>query len=352
MDIDDSIKVLDAALYRYDLPLAWPLPLKNSRLERREGLIVALTAMHGQQPLSVYGEAAPLPDFSRESLAQAEAQLLQVLPSLVGESINASQFDSQDWLISGVLPSVAFAVESALWQAAMPKNAPPDPDQVDLPVAPLLTGTADTIIQRLRLWSGDWPAELKLKVARGDVSDDVHLVRQVLNILPDTACLRLDANRRWSLSQACDFSRQVPGERITCIEEPVIRWRECAAFYQRTRMPFAWDETLQNPDFQFQVEEGLAALVIKPMLVGGLRRCEHLLTLAREHGLRAVISSSFESVLGVGILKLLSHHWTPDEPAGLDTLSAFSQHLYNHSVPVGSPLSDQALQQMELIWHC
>ena len=353
MPINDSTKILSAALYRYGLPLAWSLPLKTTRLERREGLIVALTVEHGQRELTVYGEAAPLPDFSRETLSQAEEQLLLVLLRLVGQSLPVQPFDSQDWLTADVLPSVAFAVESALWLVVLAENKPVNPADIKLPVAPLLTGTADNIIHCLQHWSEDWPTEFKLKVARGgDVKDDVDLARQVLTNIPDTVRLRLDANRRWSLSQACEFAQQLSLERITYIEEPVGQWRECAGFYQLTHMPFAWDETLQNPGFQFQTEKGLAALVIKPTLVGGLRRCGQLVTQAQAHGIRVVLSSSFESVLGVDILKLLSHHWSPGEAAGLDTLSAFSQHLYKQSVPVGSPLPEQVLQHMELIWHC
>ena len=342
------MQILNAALYRYGLPLACSLPLKSTRLERRQGLIVALELQDGGQRCHVYGEAAPLPDFSQETLDQAQAQLVQILSAVPKHK----PLNHQNWLGTDLFPSVGFALESALWQGRQFFHGSVlNADDITLPVAPLLTGDPEAIVKRLSNWSGERPAEFKLKVARGSVAADIDLLDRILAILPDSVRLRLDANRRWSLSEACEFAGCIPQERITYIEEPVSRWQDCGAFYEATHMPYAWDETLQNPAFEFQPQPGLAALVIKPTLVGGLSRCELMVGQAEKHGLRVVVSSSFESILGVDILKQLGHHWAPSEAAGLDTLSAFQQHLYTGSVPMGTPLPEPVLQQMELIWH-
>ena len=342
------MQILDAALYQYTLPLAWPLPLKKTRLEHRQGLIVALKLQTRKKEGWVYGEAAPLPDFSRETLDQAQQQLVQQLTGWQTSGKLPDSINKQD----DIHPSVAFALESLLWQGQQfYQGAVLNADDITLPVVPLLSGSTESMLDRLSHWRGHRPAEFKLKVARTGVEDDVYRIRQLLAILPETVRLRLDANRRWTLTEACDFAARIPQHRVTYIEEPVSPWDDCAAFYQLTGVPFAWDETLQNPDFQFHNEAGLGALVIKPTLVGGLQRCKYFITHAHEHGIRVVISSSFESVLGVNLLKLLSHYWAPGEAAGLDTLSAFKQPLYTHAVPVGMALPDGVIEQMELVWR-
>ncbi|MGO3347036.1 MAG: o-succinylbenzoate synthase, partial [Halomonadaceae bacterium] len=63
----------------------------------------------------------------------------------------------------------------------------------------------------------------------------------------------------------------------------------------------------------------LKTLVIKPTLIGSLSDCEALVQRARTGNLRVVVSSSFESDLGLGLLARLAGEWAPKEPPGLDT---------------------------------
>lgn len=347
------MEILSAKIYQYDLPLISPLPLKNTQLKSRQGLIVSLKVNHENQGVGyLYGEAAPLPDFSIESLDEAKEQLGALLSALIGQNVIPEQFNSNDWGDETVYPSVAFALESAI---CLPDIILKPVDK-ELPIAPLLTGTTAEMLEKIQSWSSCWPQAFKLKVGRGEIESDVYRIKHLLKRLPNKVPLRLDANRRWTLNQACKFAQRIQHQDIECariayIEEPVECFDDCLAFYQKTQLPYAWDETLQNPEFIFYPEIGLAAVVIKPTLVGGLRRCEDLLMSAKESGLRVIISSSFESVLGVGILSSLSCHWTPDDAAGLDTLSAFSQQLFESPVPLWQQLPVEVLQKMKLVWH-
>ena len=387
------MKIVVAKLYQYDLPLAWPLPLKTTRLERRQGLILELKVNDSGFGVGyLYGESAPLPDFSSETLEEACQQLSGLASALVGQQVEPESFNSQafnrqafnshalnshalnshalnshalnshalnshalnsqEWCDQAVYPSVAFALESAIaWPLIQSADS-----GTGLPVAPLLTGSTTEMLQRIENWSSCWPAVFKLKVGRSELKSDVDRIRQLLAALPETVSLKLDANCRWSLDQAIEFADQVDSARIAYIEEPVTHasgqfMADQQVFYQKTKMPYAWDETLQNPDFEFTPQTGLAAIVVKPTLVGGIRRCESLVNAAREAGIKRVISSSFESVLGVNTLAALARAWAPREAAGLDTLNAFKQHLFDDPVPLWQRLPDRVLQQMELVWH-
>ena len=74
-------------LYRYDLPLSEPVKIKGAALHRREGALLRLTADDGSEG---WGEAAPLPRFSAESLDDATQQLRAMAPLLMGREMPAS----------------------------------------------------------------------------------------------------------------------------------------------------------------------------------------------------------------------------------------------------------------------
>ncbi len=60
-------------LYRYHLPLSEPLQSKGTTLRHREGLLVELAGDGGAVG---WGEAAPLPGFSRENPDEAAEQAM------------------------------------------------------------------------------------------------------------------------------------------------------------------------------------------------------------------------------------------------------------------------------------
>jgi molybdopterin/thiamine biosynthesis adenylyltransferase len=63
----------------------------------------------------------------------------------------------------------------------------------------------------------------------------------------------------------------------------------------------------------------LRALVLKPTLLGALANSEALVARARELKLKVIVSSCFESGLGLGQLARLAGEWAPDQAPGLDT---------------------------------
>ena len=87
-------------------------------------------------------------------------------------------------------------------------------------------------------------------------------------------------------------------------------------FYQTTHMPVALDETLSvlrcavsTPGCcapTLAANGGVAAYVIKPMIIGGVLASLDWITEARSLGKKAVISSAFESPIGLKVLKALA----------------------------------------------
>ena len=77
-------------LFRYSIPLAQTVVLKNSTIHRREGLLLKLSGSDGSEG---WGESAPLPGFSRESLGESAAQLRRLAESMTGQDLTDDRVD-------------------------------------------------------------------------------------------------------------------------------------------------------------------------------------------------------------------------------------------------------------------
>lgn len=306
-----------ARVWRYDIPMDAGVILRNQRLKQRQGFVVSLT----QDERSGWGEIAPLPGFSRESLAEARADLL--------EWLTGWQSGREQPLPD--LPSVAFGLSCALAELdnTLPQGA-------DYRAAPLCTGDPDDLILSLAAMPGEKIA--KVKIGEYEAVRDGMVVNILLEAVPELR-LRLDANRRWTPLKARQFAKYVnPAwrSRIAFIEEPCQTPEASRAFSQETGIAIAWDESLREPGFCFQPEPGVAAVVIKPTLTGSLETIREQVAAARRAGQEAVISSSLESSLGLTQLARLADWLTPGTLPGLDTLSLMTAQVIR-SWP-GSPL--------------
>ncbi|MDT0630669.1 o-succinylbenzoate synthase [Rubrivirga litoralis] len=320
------MRVASFDLHPYRLPLTDAVVWNGERRETREGVLLRL---HDERGRAGWGDAAPLPGFSRETVAEAEAALRALLPALDGRDLDARDVLRPDGpfhtaLDAAGLPSSArFALDLALADLAaqdlgrtLPQALHPDPPVV-LPLNGLLMGDREAVVAHAgRLAAEGWAAA-KLKVGRQAIEDDAETVRAVSGALGG-AVLRLDANRAWTADQARAFARAVEGVPLDYVEEPTPDAGDHPALWLDTGLPVALDETLQEPGGAAHVRGWAAAAVLKPTLVGGLAAALRLAAAARAVGVRAVLSASFESGVGLrGVAALAAA--TGAEPAGLDT---------------------------------
>lgn len=297
-----------AQLWRYQLPMDAGVVLRERRLKTRDGLLVRLSdgAREG------WGEIAPLPGFSVETLDEAQAQAMIWL--------NGWREGNAD--ILPAVPSVAFGLSCALAELAHTL-----PDVADWRAAPLCTGDPDALFATLQATPGKNVA--KIKVGLYEAVRDGMQVNLLLDALPNLT-LRLDANRSWTPLKAQQFAKYVAPQhraRIAFIEEPCNTREQSLAFAAETGIAIAWDESVREPGFTFRAEPGLKAIVIKPTLTGSLNKVQQQIAQAKALGLAVIISSSLESSFGLTQLARIAAWLTPDTVPGLDTLSLMQAQL-------------------------
>ncbi len=246
-------------------------------------------------------------------------------------------------------PSVAFGLSMAQLELAGGL-----PQQGKYQTAPLCTGDPDELIPKLNEMEGEKVA--KVKVGLYEPIRDGMLVNLFLESIPQLT-LRLDANRAWTPEKAQQFAKYITPslrQRITFLEEPCRSPGDSLSFAINTGIAIAWDETLQDAvrreDFRLEDLTGVKTIIIKPTLIGSVDFCITLIEKAKSlGGMKAVISSSIESSLGLTQLARFAQWQLPDEVPGLDTIGLFKAQLEQGwpkcELPV-LPLKDQ-----EIVWH-
>ena len=198
--------------------------------------------------LGGWGDVAPLPGFSRESIEEAVAELMAW-----AECLRGARFDPRGdslesrlgYASAGVAsPSVRFGLETALASLSrrMGEETAAELACFDgvVPVNGLLAGSREEVLADARRLRDGGCRAVKLKVGSRPVAEDVDLTGAVRSVIGDGMELRLDANRSWSLEQAVEFGRAVGDTNIEYLEEPLRDPAHLADFFDATGIPWPW----------------------------------------------------------------------------------------------------------------
>lgn len=328
-------------IYKYTLPLKRPLLLKGHSLKERSGIIIEVIS---EQGVHGFGEIAPLPYFSRESAADALKQAEKMEAYLRGEDLppglHKLEGAFQGWLGGLKLyPSVQFGIEAAtLNMMANARNVVlshllSEETHDKISINGLLQGNLAEVTEQAHQLRLEGFTAMKLKVGN-NLEEDITKVKAINAILDGKAILHLDANQSWDIDTAIAFGNEIGCAAVDYIEEPLESPESIPHFFETTLIPVALDESLHRLDFkEIQAIEGVDVLVLKPTLVGGIEKTWGLINAAGRQAIEVVISSSFESSIGILTLANLAGGCTTrDRNAGLDTLKWFEKDLIKDKI--------------------
>ncbi len=339
-------------IFQYRVPLVATLKLGGALLFEREGLLVRLKSSTGAVG---WGDIAPLPGFSEETLAEAREQITAQREALRGWFITADWIEPEGTFMhhldaQALAPSVRFGLELALWNlhaaarrtsvahllARQPRTA--------VSLNGLLMGSAEDIREHAWQMREAGYQAVKLKVGREALEKDIERVRAVSRVLGPGVGLRLDANRAWSPDEAAAFVRGIAGVTIEYLEEPLQDPRRLPEFAEAYQVPIALDETLVGISAEALGAHAYArAIILKPTLLGGLIPTRRLAQRATALGMTPVFSASFETGVGLQGLVALAAALSPDDiPAGLDTYRWLADDVINPRLDLGHGRLDVA----------
>ena len=288
----------------FRLALHAPLVTGGVSVRFRAGFLLSLSA----DGLVGWGEASPLPGWSRTTLLDTEAALRRVL-----EGLDADGEGALDDLLEGLCDAPhARAGVAGAWADLRARRA-------GRPLAAHLAGgrgcdvAAAVMVNALvaasepsmvelavRDAASDGFGAVKLKVGAADPVVDVARVRAARAGLGPEAELRLDANGAWDPATALEVLGQVQDCGIAYCEEPVAGMEAIAAVGQRSPIPVAADESIRvEADAVRALELGVGTLIVKPQALGGPDVALTVASRAREAGASVIVTSFLDSAVGV-----------------------------------------------------
>lgn len=287
------------------------------RLKLRESFVTGTRTYHARQivrlrlehgGLSVLGEAAPLPGFSRESakeLEQVFRENLGDIESLWRDETDVSQLLD---LIGRHFPQPAarFAVETLVLnrRAQLENHTVPD----------LFTDARRDIIEvnatipnlpahaaRLRIEGLCARGYRVFKVKLGpNLERNVQLLDAVRAVLPESCELRGDANGCWDLRAAGAQLDALAPFGLAYIEQPLPAGNEAQlAELRGAPVPIALDESLHDDAALLRaLERDLCdVFILKPTVLGGFVRTREIARRILASGKRFVITSALAGAI-------------------------------------------------------
>ncbi len=334
----------------YQLRLDPPFRWRGGEVAERAGVLFRLEAADGRVG---WGDAAPLPGFSHESLAEATQAIEATAPGLLGREINARHAVDPGSPLHSALdalapaPSARYAIDLALADIAAQELNVPLPQLLhagvvdSLPIAALLDGPPETIVDLAGARAEEGYHALKMKAGRLDPESDAEIVRDVRRRVGSAVELRVDANRAWTPDQAAAFAGRAGAADVAYVEEPLAAafLADLPAFAREGGMRVALDESLGEPGGEELVTRWIAALVLKPTVLGGIAVTLGWVDRAAAAGARPVLSAAFESGVGQrGVAALAAA--TGAAPAGLDPYRRVRNDILEERLPFEGPLVD------------
>ena len=308
---------MKVALRSFSLPLVRPLHSALGEVHDRKGFWLSLA----EGPDQVHGEACPMPGFSPDDVDMAGGALEHAVRMLEAGLFPDSVAAIADMSAVFPSPAAAHALEQVLLGRLARIRGVGVADLLGtkcrefVPRSILVADAADAA----RAVAGGATA-VKLKVGKLEVEAELAMVAAVRAAIGPDCDLRLDANGAWDLEQARHRMQRLASLDIASFEDPVLAPSDFASLASvgiplAVDMPLTCGEALD--DF---LDVGVSAVVVKPMVVGGLVAAMDLLRTATKHGAAGIVTTVIEGRVGrAGAEAVALAAPDPLWPCGLDT---------------------------------
>lgn len=324
----NALRITASQLIPYRLPLRRPWRSVHGVFTHRSGWLVRLESDEG---LTGFGDCAPLPEAGTETPERAQEQLQIRLPLLRGRDPQGAlaELDGAGFHA----PAARCALETALLDLLS--------QQAGVPLARWLNARAplavkanaalgaldDEVSMRAQGAVNAGFAVLKLKIGVAAPETELAALHRLAAGLPPGAVLRLDANGAWNRDQAQHFIEGLVGLPVESLEEPLAQPDIIGLRHLQSLAPFplAVDESLGRLGADALL--AVRRLVLKPMVLGGVRPAYALARRAEAAGMECVVTTTVDSAVGVAAAAHLAAALGNDLAHGVATASWLSRDV-------------------------
>ena len=331
---------LTAKLYRYGSDITAPIGNANSTWTERRGVLLRI---EGDQGRRAYGEASPLPGYSSDSLEDCVRALEHWIERVPEPESTVDTVNNVEWTLGQLekasenipveLPAARCAVQVAMWswlaqrQGLSPADLLNPSPQAEVPLTRWVTGQHEKDwLHSARQALASGYQSLKFKCGPDNLDPLLSTLSQLRAEFGIGISLRLDANRSLAPDAFDDNASAWKDLGIDFLEEPF------GVPNVRVELPTAWDESLrdQTATELANTPTGTipAALVIKPMVLGGITASVAYARAARAIRAEPIVSHCLGGPVDMAACcELACALQTQGVPAGLDHHDALETWL-------------------------
>ena len=243
-------------------------------------------------------------------------------------------------LLAG-FPAIRFGIETALLDLAGQKEKVLFPSdftrgKASIPINGLVwMGDIDFMKQQVNEKLENGFTCLKLKIGALDFNAELELLRAIRQ---EYSCaeveLRVDANGAFQPEVALEKLKQLSEFELHSIEQPIKQGQPeaMAGLCEQSPLAIALDEELIGIE-DFYVKEKLIRaikpqyIILKPSLVGGMKKAEEWISLAVQQGIGWWVTSALESNIGLNAIAQWTFTLNSPMPQGLGTGQLFTNNI-------------------------
>ena len=291
------------------------------------------------------GEAAPLKDLSIDDLPDFGDRLTSFSHYSNKLQLNLADTQSNRTFIPHNLPSLNFAMETALLDLSNggKKIVYKNNFCKGLSIIPInglvWMGSRDFMFRQIKENIQAGYSCIKMKIGTLDFKTELELLKYIRSqFSAHEITLRVDANGAFHPSEALNKLNQLTELDLHSIEQPIKQNQpeEMARLCELSPISIGLDEELIGINEEKKKEDLLDLIkpqyvILKPTLLGGFRQADEWIRLSEKRNIGWWITSSLESNVGLNAIAQFTAEYDPKITQGLGT-----GHLFHNNIP--SPL--------------
>ncbi|ADD08019.1 dipeptide epimerase [Candidatus Aciduliprofundum boonei] len=284
-----------------EIPLRKPFKIAFETMDTYRGVIVKICT----EEYCGYGEAAPAPRITGDTVESTVAALKRFKPLIIGRNpVKIGKI--MDDLNSSLLgtPSAKAAIDFALYDILAQK--------LEVPLKDILGGKKDKIETSLTVDIGDLNYTLQharklldagakvLKVKIGlNPDEDIERVRAIRKMTD--AKIRVDGNQGYSLKRAMKVLREIEKFEIEFAEQPIPASEidNLKILRESVDIPIIADESVHDSLDVLRLIGKVDGINIKLMKSGGIYEAMKMASIARAAGMKIMVGCMIETKVGI-----------------------------------------------------
>ncbi len=303
----------------FNYQLNTPFVSSKSSVFNRESLLIDIIFDHD---LLLTGEAAPLPDFSKETLSDVINNLKDILSELISKEIHSDPFAQFDFINSLCkTPSLNFALQSIFLKYYLytKNDLLKENKNNKIKVNGLLSLADNKVIQKTNDLLNEGYDTIKFKMGIIEFEFEYGVLNDIYSLFKNRLTIRLDPNCGIPQKLINDYLEKLNKIEFEYIEDPINNLDELKHLNKYSHK-IALDSTQFNimDIMDIHNKYNISTFVLKPTLLGNIGAILKILNDQKYCKINFIISSTFESYYSADVLFYIAS-FRLNSSHGLDT---------------------------------